>query len=692
MKKQICHLVFVLALLISLSAVNAETRLKLSDLSSGTEITSIVPNGDFENGDTGWNAVTANVDAGPSPLNVTVPSSTQSALALGYIDNDDTLGQYRRTITLQGDTEYVLSAYMWELGDDNHHVDVVVVDLNDAGNGTPDGLWEGQLTLYPDAGGAGQGYFVYDTFTTPSGEQDVTLRLFYTGLTETDDNWPSFPVAAMWDNIAITTADEFAEPLPYDPSNDNSLAGDLDGDDDVDFDDLKIFAGDWPCHDCDTIADLDNNRNVNFTDYSKFVASWRLSNTPNHSTLHGKIMCGYQGWFNCSGDGAGRGWVHWGKSGRFEPGYCSVDMWPDMSEYDADEKFPTPFQYGDGSTAHVFSSFNEKTVLRHFSWMEEYGIDGIFLQRFASETTPGSASRNHRDQVMLYCQEGANLHKRAWAMMYDLSSTYSGAVLKQKVIDDWKHLVDNYKITQDPTDAAYLHHNGKPVVAVWGLGFGRVYEGEDTYDIINFLKNDPTYGGCTVMIGVQNSWRTNTDTWFQQIVQLADIISPWAVGRYGSIYESELNNFTNNNTVPDQIWCNANNKDYLPVVFPGFSWQNLQQNNRFDQTPRLGGTFLWRQFYKAINDAGVTMIYQAMFDEVDEGTAIFKCTNDPPVAEAPLVVSTPFLPTGNASYPPYDISDAQLPSDHYLWLVGQAGRMLRGEIEPKATMPVRFNR
>jgi len=79
------------------------------------------------------------------------------------------------------------------------------------------------------------------------------------------------------------------------------------------------------------------------------------------------------------------------------------------------------------------------------------------------------------------------------------------------------------------------------------------------------------------------------------------------------------------------------------------------------------------------------MIYQAMFDEVDEGTSIFKCTNDPPVG------STPFLPTGNASYPPYDISDAQLPSDHYLWLVGQAGRMLRGEIEPTANMPLREN-
>jgi len=81
-----------------------------------------------------------------------------------------------------------------------------------------------------------------------------------------------------------------------------------------------------------------------------------------------------------------------------------------------------------------------------------------------------------------------------------------------------------------------------------------------------------------------------------------------------------------------------------------------------------------------------------MFDEVDEGTVIFKCTRNPPIADSTTGPSAPFLPTGNADYPPYDISDAQLPSDHYLWLVGQAARMLRGEIELTANMPVRIDR
>ena len=34
----------------------------------------------------------------------------------------------------------------------------------------------------------------------------------------------------------------------------------------------------------------------------------------NASTLSGKVMCGYQGWFNCEGDGADLNWVHWAAS------------------------------------------------------------------------------------------------------------------------------------------------------------------------------------------------------------------------------------------------------------------------------------------------------------------------------------------------------------------------------------------
>ena len=36
----------------------------------------------------------------------------------------------------------------------------------------------------------------------------------------------------------------------------------------------------------------------------------------NRSTLIGKVMCGYQGWFNCEGDGSRMGWKHWAKDRR----------------------------------------------------------------------------------------------------------------------------------------------------------------------------------------------------------------------------------------------------------------------------------------------------------------------------------------------------------------------------------------
>ncbi len=82
-------------------------------------------------------------------------------------------------------------------------------------------------------------------------------------------------------------------------------------------------------------------------------------------TLTGKVLCGYQGWFCAEGDGAGRGWYHWGRGRRFEPGHCTIDLWPDTSELDTDERYATAFKHADGRQAEVFSSFNRKTNLRH---------------------------------------------------------------------------------------------------------------------------------------------------------------------------------------------------------------------------------------------------------------------------------------------------------------------------------------
>ncbi len=49
----------------------------------------------------------------------------------------------------------------------------------------------------------------------------------------------------------------------------------------------------------------------------------------------------------------------------------------------------------------------------------------------------------------------------------------------------------------------------------------------------------------------------------------------------------------------DQAWLKDRGKSYLPVSFPGFSWQNLEKahgrESELDAIPRRGGQFLWAQ-------------------------------------------------------------------------------------------------
>ncbi|MDR3406440.1 MAG: glycoside hydrolase family 71/99-like protein [Chthoniobacter sp.] len=382
------------------------------------------------------------------------------------------------------------------------------------------------------------------------------------------------------------------------------------------------------------------------------------------STLTGKVMCGYQGWFNCEGDGANRGWVHWVKGrGLPSPSNVKVDLWPDVSELGADERFDTAFHHADGTPAQVFSSFKQATVLRHFRWMREYGIDGAFVQRFvAGARSPDFQRQNNT--VLAHCREGANRNGRTYALMYDLSGLGAGRM--DEVIDDWRQLRTRMKLGEDP---AYLHHRGKPVVAVWGIGFNdkRAYTLDECRRLIEFLKSD----GCTVMLGVPTYWREQKNDAvpnpaLHEVLALADIISPWTVGRYRT--PDDAAKYADRQIRPDIAWCTEHHLDYLPVLFPGFSWRNMYGQNT-NSIPRQRGAFLWRQF-RETKAAGANMLYVAMFDEVDEGTAIFKCTNDvPPESEAPFVT--------------YE----GLPSNYYLRLTGQGAKMLRGEIPTDSPLP-----
>jgi len=391
------------------------------------------------------------------------------------------------------------------------------------------------------------------------------------------------------------------------------------------------------------------------------------------STLTGKVMVGYQGWFNAEGDGARRGYNHWSRGGaKPAQGNVRVDLWPDLSEFPAAERFPTDLVHADGSRAEVFSSFLRPTVVRHFAWMQEHGIDGAFLQRFINSLARGT-SLAANNAVLENVRAGARQHGRVYALMYDLSSLAPGKA--GVLIADWKQLLRDTQLTRDP---AYLRHNGKPLLALWGCGFKDHDKPrpslEDWRQILTFLKTDAESGGLAIMLGVPTGWRTLnrdsvTDPALLELIQMADVISPWTPGRYRTPESAATHAATV--WTADLAWCREHRIDFLPVAFPGFSWHNMKPEAPLDDIPRRQGRFFWSQIAGA-KRAGANMLYVAMFDEVDEATAIFKATNHPPNG-----------PGDGIRFITYE----GLPSDHYLRLTGHAAKVIRGEAPANDDLP-----
>ncbi len=386
------------------------------------------------------------------------------------------------------------------------------------------------------------------------------------------------------------------------------------------------------------------------------------------STLRGKVMTGYQGWFNCEGDGANLGWTHWARDRRktFGPGNITVDLWPDVSEYDDDELYATAFTYEDGTPAKTFSSHNCKTVVRHFKWMADYGIDGAFVQRF-SHSLYDETKCYHKDKVLSSAREGANRYGRTYTVMYDLTGMPDKNIID--VFDDWRMLRDKMHITDD---SAFQHHKGKPLVAIWGVGFNNKIKRRAGLEVCKELIKKFKADQCSVMLGIATGWRMQdrdalVHPELHQVLLMADVLSPWSVGRFRDL--PGVKRHAEKYWEQDIMWAREHDIDYMPVVFPGFSWHNLK-GAKLGAIPRLKGQFLWSQVV-ANKEAGMDMLYIAMFDEVDEGTAIFKCSNNPPTS-------------GGSKFLTLD----GLPSDFYLRLAGEAGKLLRGEIPLTSEIPV----
>lgn len=58
------------------------------------------------------------------------------------------------------------------------------------------------------------------------------------------------------------------------------------------------------------------------------------------------------------------------------------------------------------------------------------------------------------------------------------------------------------------------------------------------------------------------------------IITQSDVVSPWTVGRYNTVSTAQID--ARINVKADNDWCNQHNLTLMPVIFPGFSWHNLQ--------------------------------------------------------------------------------------------------------------------
>lgn len=383
--------------------------------------------------------------------------------------------------------------------------------------------------------------------------------------------------------------------------------------------------------------------------------------------IRGKVMAGYQGWFRCAGDASKEGWAHWSRDGRrLTPQTLTFEMWPDMSETTPEERFPAPgFTYPDGTPAALFSSLHPKTVLRHFEWQRSYGIDGVWLQHFVVDLPGGPAEGRYasRMEVLKQVVESAEKTGRVWALTYDCTGVAPDR-LYEILTNDWKKQVDA-GLTSGPR---YLHEKDRPVVQIWGFyrdNGGNKIPLELGRKLIAFFKTPGKYSAYVFGGG---DWNWRKDPEYKELILSLDAYAPWNVGNYSK--DAAGSHATSGYWAEDKAECDRRGVLWLPVVYPGFSWDNLRRKPPGSTIlPRRGGKFFWEQFHAA-SKIGAEGAYVAMFDEVDEATAIFKVTNAPP-KEAHFV------------------GLEGLPSDWYLRLAGEAARRFRAKEAIPSEIPIR---
>jgi len=195
----------------------------------------------------------------------------------------------------------------------------------------------------------------------------------------------------------------------------------------------------------------------------------------------GKITVGYQGWFACKGDGSPiDAWWHWSTDWAQAPtiNLRGFSSWPDVRDYTNTYVSGFP-DLNNGTPAKLFSSYSDQTVDMQFSWMEQFGLDVVALQRFSPYGIEGPI----RDTMALKVKKASEKHGRKFYIMYDVSGWTN---MQSQIKDDWTNKMKTYT-----SSSAYAKQNGKPVVCIWGFGFSdpnHPWDAATCKDVVDWFK------------------------------------------------------------------------------------------------------------------------------------------------------------------------------------------------------------
>jgi autotransporter-associated beta strand protein len=371
------------------------------------------------------------------------------------------------------------------------------------------------------------------------------------------------------------------------------------------------------------------------------------------TSLKGKVMTGYQGWFRMPNDSNDNGWSHWIRGQTMASQHYTIDMWPDLTEYDpASLVRAGNISTTSGAPAYLFSSTNYSVVHQHFRWMRKHNIDGAWLQRFnwGAGTQPEWVIRN--------VSQAAAAEGRVWGLEYDVSGKSSATVFAE-IQADLQWLTTEFDIFNDPR---YVREDGKPAIFIWGLPFpDRNITVEAADSVVDWLKAQNLH----VIGGIPNSWSGLNSSWQNHIAKYDGVLVWMSTKNSNSTRIAEMNTFKNRG------------QDYYPHVWPGFSWAHLKQHSassteyNSQYTARSGGQFYWDKGRRWVA-AGADRMFIGMFDEYDEGTAIMPMTDD--------------APNPHTDYGRF-INNEEKPGDWWMTLTDELKRMLLNQRTNTGTLP-----